>query len=378
MENAKKVLFIDRDGTLIVEPPVDFQVDSLEKLAFCPKAIGAMSRIAGLGFELAMVTNQDGLGTASFPEETFWGAHNKMLDTLAGEGVVFDKMFIDRSFPEENLPTRKPGTAMLTEYIGNPAYDLAGSFVIGDRVTDMQLAGNLGAKGILYAPKEAGVQLLREAGLTEVCALITDDWNEIYAFLRLGDRRVTVCRRTGETDVRLTLDLDGEGTNSISTGLGFFDHMLDQLTHHSPVSMELTAKGDLQVDEHHTVEDVAIVLGEAIRKALGNKLGIGRYGFALPMDECDAAVVIDFGGRIDFRWEVEFRREKIGDMPTELFEHFFKSLAQAAQCNLHVKAEGTNEHHKIEGVFKAFARALKMAVERNAFQYKLPSSKGVL
>ena len=373
----KKVLFIDRDGTLILEP-ADEQVDSLEKLEFYPGAIGAMSRIATLGFELAMVTNQDGLGTDSFPENTFWPAHEKMLKTLEGEGVRFTGMHIDPSMPEENSPNRKPGTGMLTGYFDSKFYDLPHSFVIGDRITDILLAKNLGAKGILLQPLEKGKQMVAEAGLEVYTALITDDWNDIYTFLRCGDRRAIIERKTRETEITLTLDLDGQGKNRLSTGLHFFDHMLEQIIHHAGVSIDLEVKGDLQVDEHHTIEDVAIVLGQAISQALGSKLGIERYGYALPMDECDALVTLDFGGRIDFIWEVDFRREKIGDVPTEMFRHFFKSLCEAAQCNLHITATGDNEHHKIEGIFKAFARAMKMAIHRNANRLQLPSSKGTL
>jgi imidazoleglycerol-phosphate dehydratase/histidinol-phosphatase len=374
----KKVLFIDRDGTLIVEPAFDYQIDSLEKLEFIPGAIGAMSRIATLGFELAMVTNQDGLGTASFPEETFWPAHNKMLRTLEGEGVHFTGMHIDPSFEHEKSPNRKPGTGMLAGYFDERFYDLPGSFVIGDRITDIQLAKNLGAKGILFQPLETGRRMIEEAGLQDATALITDRWEDIFAFLRLGDRRATIERKTRETDIALTLDLDGQGETRIATGLHFFDHMLEQIVHHAGVSIDLSATGDLHVDEHHTVEDVAIVLGQAVYRALGSKLGIERYGFALPMDESDALVTLDFGGRIDFLWEVEFHRERVGDVPTELFRHFFKSFCEAAQCNLHITATGDNEHHKIEGIFKAFARALRMAIHRNANRLALPSSKGTL
>ena len=373
----KKVLFIDRDGTIIREP-ADEQIDSLEKLEFYPGAIGALSRIAELGFELAMVTNQDGLRTDSFPEDTFWPAHNKMLQTLAGEGARFTGMHIDPSFEHENSPNRKPGTGMLAGYFDEKFYDLKNSFVIGDRLTDVMLAKNLGAKGILLQPLEKGKAMVTEAGLGEYTALVTDDWNEIYTFLRSGDRVASIARKTRETDISLTLDLDGQGRNQISTGLHFFDHMLEQIVHHAGVSIDLTVNGDLHVDEHHTIEDVAIVLGQAIFQALGSKLGIERYGFALPMDECDALVTLDFGGRIDFVWEVEFHREKIGDVPTEMFRHFFKSLCEAAQCNLHITATGDNEHHKIEGIFKAFARAMKMAIHRNANRLQLPSSKGTL
>ena len=373
----KHVLFIDRDGTIIQEP-ADEQIDSLKKLDFFPGAITAMQRIAQLGFELAMVTNQDGLGTDSFPEETFWPAHNKMIQTLEGEGIRFTGMHIDPSLPEENSPNRKPGTGMLTGYLDERFYDMKQSFVIGDRLTDIELAKNLGAKGILLQPLEKGKQMVAEAGLEEYTALVTDNWNDIYTFLRCGDRRATISRKTRETDISLNLDLDGQGTNHLSTGLYFFDHMLEQIVHHAGVSIDLTVKGDLQVDEHHTIEDVAIVLGQAIYQALGSKMGIERYGFALPMDECDALVTLDFGGRIDFLWEVEFHRERIGDVPTEMFRHFFKSLCEAAQCNLHITATGENEHHKIEGIFKAFARAMKMAIHRNANRLQLPSSKGTL
>lgn len=372
----KRVLFIDRDGTLIREP-ADEQIDSLEKLEFLPGAITAMSRIAALDFELAMVTNQDGLGTDAFPEDTFWPAQNKMLRVLEGEGVRFTGMHIDPSFEREKSPDRKPGTGMLTGYM-NGGYDLAGSFVIGDRITDVQLAKNLGAKGILIQQPEKGRKMVADAGLEEYTALVTDDWSEIYAFLRCGARRATISRKTRETDITLTLDLDGQGATHIATGLHFFDHMLEQIVHHAGVSIDLEAKGDLHVDEHHTVEDVAIVLGQAIYEALGSKLGIERYGFALPMDESDALVTLDFGGRIDFLWEAEFKREKVGDMPTELFRHFFKSLCEAAQCNLHITATGDNEHHKIEAIFKAFARAFRMAIRRDPNRLQLPSSKGAL
>ncbi len=373
----KKLLIIDRDGTLIVEPPIDYQVDSLEKLEFVPRAISAMSRIAELDFSLVMASNQDGLGTSTFPEETFHPAQNKMLSTLKGEGVIFDYILIDPSLPEENSPSRKPGIGMFTKYLtGN--YDLESSYVIGDRLTDVQLAKNLGARAILLSPKESGAKALAEAGLEDVCALVTDDWNEIYAMLRLGERRVSIERNTSETKIALTLDLDGALTSHIATGLHFFDHMLDQISHHAGVSLRLEVAGDLEVDEHHTMEDVAIVLGEAMRQALGSKRGIGRYGFALPMDECRAMALIDFGGRIDFDWQVEFKREMIGDTPTEMFSHFFKSFASAAHCNLHISATGENEHHKIEGVFKAFARAIRAAISRQGFGFELPSSKGIL
>ncbi len=380
----KKALFIDRDGTIIKEPVIDEQVDSLEKLEFCPGAITALGRIAALDFELVMATNQDGLGTASFPTEAFTAPQEKMLSTLEGEGIRFDDMLIDPSRPEEGSPNRKPGTGMFGKYLSGD-YDLAGSFVIGDRITDMQLAANLGSKGILYRPEAEGKAMVAKSGVKpEVVALITDDWNKIWAFLRMGERTASVERKTKETDIKLFLDLDGDmaggaGSGSkVSTGLKFFDHMLDQIAHHSGIRMEVEVKGDLEVDEHHTIEDTGIAFGEALRKALGDKRGIGRYGFALPMDECSATVLLDLGGRIEFVWGVEFGREMVGDVPTEMFSHFFKSFAQAARCSLHISATGDNEHHKIEGVFKAFARALRMAVERNPFKYELPSSKGVL
>lgn len=373
----KKVLFIDRDGTLIEEPPVDYQVDSLEKLAFVPKAITSMNRIASLDYELVMATNQDGLGTDSFPEETFWPAHNLMLKTLEGEGVRFDDILIDRSMPADNAPTRKPRTGMFGKYL-NGEYDMANSFVIGDRPTDIELARNLGAKGILLQPTESGRALLAEQGLLDSCVLITDDWDRIWQFLRAGARTAEIHRKTRETDIRVAIDLDGSGESHVDTGLKFFDHMLEQIVHHAGVSLVIEAKGDLEVDEHHTIEDTAIVLGEAVFRALGSKLGIERYGYCLPMDECKAVVLLDFGGRIDFLWDVEFHRERVGDVPTEMFRHFFKSFAEAAHCNLHIAANGENEHHKIEGVFKAFSRALRMAIARNSFKFELPSSKGVL
>jgi imidazoleglycerol-phosphate dehydratase/histidinol-phosphatase len=374
---AKQALFIDRDGTIIVEPEENLQVDSFEKLAFLPRAISALASIATLDYELVLATNQDGLGTDSFPEKDFWPAHNKMLQTLAGEGIVFFDQLIDRTFEYENATTRKPRTGLFHPYMQGD-YDLARSFVIGDRITDILLAKNLGARGILLQPKEKGFSLIQQAGLQDVCILISDDWREIAGFLRMEQRTATVVRNTSETQINLSIDLDGGGLSDIDTGLKFFDHMLWQIVHHAGVSLSVEVQGDLQVDEHHTVEDTAIVLGEAVRKALGSKRGIERYGFVLPMDECEAFVVMDLGGRIDFVWQAEFKREKAGDVPTELFSHFFKSFAQAAQCNLHISASGENEHHKIEGIFKAFARSLKMAVRREAFTYTLPSSKGVL
>ena len=373
----KRALFIDRDGTLVVEPPVDYQLDSLEKLQFVPKVFRNLSFIREkLDFEWATVTNQDGLGTDSFPEETFWPAHNKMLQVFAGEGIVFDAICIDRSFPEENLPTRKPGTAMLTAYLDG-SYDMSASFVIGDRLTDMQLAHNLGCRGILYGDSSMQVAV-DEAGLAEVCVLITDDWDKISEYLFAGERRAEVRRTTSETDVFVSLNLDGNGRGDISTGIGFFDHMLDQMARHSGIDLTVRCQGDLHVDEHHTIEDTGIALGEAIARALGDKRGIERYGFCLPMDDSLCTVALDFGGRAWLVWNAVFYREKIGDMPTEMFLHFFKSLSDAARMNLTVKAEGENEHHKIEGIFKAFARSLKMALRRDIFHYELPSTKGLL
>lgn len=373
----KKAIFIDRDGTLIVEPAIDFQIDSLEKLEFLPNAISAMKSIAELDYELVLATNQDGLGTVSFPEETFWPAHNKMLTTLRNEGVEFDDILIDKTFTADNAPTRKPGTAMFGKYMDG-SYDLANSFVIGDRITDVQLAKNLGAKAIFIKRDDVPPGQVEQAGLSDTLALESNDWNEIAALLRAEDRTATIERNTRETQIVMTIDLDGRLKSKISTGLNFLDHMLDQIVHHGGVSMQLDVKGDLAVDEHHTVEDVAIVLGEAFHKALGSKRGIERYGFALPMDDCSAMVLLDFGGRIDFVWDAEFKREKVGDVPTEMFSHFFKSFAQGARCNLHVTAAGDNEHHKIEAIFKAFARAIKMAVRRDVFAGALPSSKGLL
>ena len=373
----KRALFVDRDGTIIVEPPVDYQVDSLEKLEFVPGAISALRSIAELDFELVMATNQDGLGTSSFPEDTFHPAHNKMLKTLAGEGVVFADQLIDRSFPEDNAPTRKPRTGMFGKYLSGE-YDLANSYVVGDRLTDVELAWNLGAKAILLQPKEAGEQMLQGKEYAACCVLVSDNWWDVAELLRRTERRAEVVRSTRETDIRIALDLDGVGESKIDTGLKFFDHMLDQIPHHSGISLEVSCKGDLEVDEHHTIEDVAIALGEAIRTALGSKRGIDRYGFVLPMDECQAMVLLDFGGRADFVWSVSFTRERVGDVPTEMFKHFFKSMCVAMQCNLHIEAKGENNHHLIEGVFKAFARALKMAIRRDVFSYELPSSKGVL
>lgn len=372
----QKLLFIDRDGTIIAEPPVDFQVDSLEKLAFLPKAISNLRRLAEeTDFGFIMVTNQDGLGTDSFPEDTFWPAQNKMLQTLEGEEVRFQNIHIDRSFPNDNAPTRKPGTAMLTEYFSD-AYDLANSYVIGDRLTDVQLAVNLGAKAILFAaewPKE----LPKEQN--DAISLVSNNWDEIYEHLRLPARIASVERNTRETQITIELNLDGNGHSEIHTGIGFFDHMLDQLAKHSGADLKITVEGDLHIDEHHTIEDTALALGEAYRKAIGDKRGISRYGFLLPMDEALAQVAIDFSGRPWLVWDAEFKREKIGEMPTEMFYHFFKSFSDTALCNLNIQCAGSNEHHKIESIFKGWAKAIKMAVKRDLKALDvLPSTKGVL
>lgn len=361
----KKVLFIDRDGTLVIEPPVDYQLDSLEKLEFYPEVFQYLAKIATeLEYELVMVTNQDGLGTESFPEETFWPAQNKIIQAFENEGIKFAEVFIDRSFPEDNAPTRKPRTGMLTQYIkGN--YDLENSFVIGDRNSDIELAQNLGSKGIFIGETN------------ENAVLSTASWKEIYRFLKGQDRTAKINRNTSETKISVEINLDGEGKSRISTGIGFFDHMLDQISKHGGIDLKIDVKGDLYVDEHHTMEDVAIALGEAFREALGKKKGIARYGFLLPMDDCLAQIALDFGGRSWLVWEAEFKREMIGEMPTEMFMHFFKSFSDGAQCNLNIKAEGTNEHHKIEAIFKGFARAIRMAVAQTN-DFSIPSTKGTL
>ncbi len=373
----KKVLFVDRDGTILAEPPEDYQVDSLEKLDFIPGAISGLSSLAQLDYELVLASNQDGLGSNTFPEETFWPAHIKMMRVLAGEGVFFDNQLVDPTFPQDNMPTRKPGTGMFGDYMTGE-YDLAASYVIGDRLTDVELAYNLGAKAILLQPPTLGAAMLKDKFYASTCVLVTNRWSEIAEFLRRTERRAEVVRKTSETDIRIEVDLDGGGESQVDTGLKFFDHMLWQLPHHAGISLTALCKGDLEVDEHHTMEDVAIALGEAIYQALGSKRGIDRYGFVLPMDECRAMVLIDFGGRADFVWDVPFTRDRVGDVPTEMFKHFFKSMCVAMRCNLHIEARGENNHHLIEGVFKAFARALKMAIRRDVFKYDLPSSKGVL
>ncbi|WP_418636630.1 bifunctional histidinol-phosphatase/imidazoleglycerol-phosphate dehydratase HisB [Winogradskyella sp.] len=362
----KKVLFIDRDGTLVIEPPIDFQLDSLEKLEFYPGVFQWLSRIAKeFDYELVMVTNQDGLGTDSFPEDTFWPAQNKIIQAFKNEGVEFSEILIDKSFPEDNAPTRKPRTGLLNKYIhGN--YDLKNSFVIGDRATDIELAKNLGSKGI-YMNSEG----------SDYAILNTTSWEDIYNYLKAIPRTATVVRKTNETDIQVDINLDGSGKSNISTGLGFFDHMLEQISKHGNIDLFVKVDGDLEIDEHHTIEDVAITFGEAFIEALGSKRGIERYGFLLPMDDCLAQVAIDFGGRPWLVWEPEFKREMIGEMPTEMFMHFFKSFSDASKCNLNIKAEGDNEHHKIESIFKAFAKAIKMAVSKTN-NFSIPSTKGSL
>lgn len=377
----KKILFIDRDGVLLEEPPVDYQVDSFEKFSFYPGMVSNMARIANdLDFELVMVTNQDGLGTDAYPYASFEGPHNLLIQTLEKEGVVFAEQCIDRSFPEDNAPTRKPRTGLLTKYMEGD-YDLQNSFVVGDRLTDMELAKNLGAKGIyMKNPNDPGTGEVstHEEEILKSVVLETRDWKEIYTFLRLGQRTAKVKRTTKETDIDISLDLDGSGKAEISTGLKFFDHMLEQITRHGALDLSIQVKGDLEVDEHHTIEDTAIALGECVREALGDKIGVERYGFFLPMDDCNAKVGLDFGGRNWLVWKAKFNREMVGDMPTEMFMHFFKSFSDAALANLYIKAKGENEHHKIESIFKAFAKAIKMAKKRDVNEAFLPSTKGVL
>ena len=364
----KKALFIDRDGTIIIEPPITEQVNSLEEMTFLPGVIRNLYFIAkNLDFELVMVTNQDGLGTENYPQEVFDSVQNKMLEILETEGITFSSIHIDKSYPHEGLDTRKPGTGMLTGYMDG-SYDLENSFVIGDRLTDVKLAQNLGSKSILITSELGNSEATFEA----------ENWDQIAEFLFAGERKATVARKTKETDINISINLDGNGKANISTGLGFFDHMLEQIAKHGGIDLDISVKGDLYVDEHHTIEDTAIALGEALYMALGNKRGIERYGYSLPMDDCLCSAVLDFGGRAWLVWEAEFKREKIGEMPTEMFLHFFKSLSDAAKMNLNIKAEGENEHHKIEGIFKALARALKMAIKRDIYKYELPSTKGML
>lgn len=362
----KKVLFIDRDGTLVIEPPVDYQLDSLEKLEFYPEVFQWLSKIVReLDYEIVMVTNQDGLGTDSFPEETFWPTHQKIINAFRNEGVEFDEVLIDKSFPEDNAPTRKPRTGLLNKYIyGN--YNMQESYVIGDRKTDIELAENLKANGIYMGEKSV-----------KNAVLSTSKWREIYQFLKSKPRVCKQVRKTNETNITVEINLDGNGVSNISTGLGFFDHMLEQISKHSGMDLLILAEGDLEIDEHHTIEDVAITLGEAFKEALGSKKGIERYGFLLPMDDCLAQVAVDFGGRPWLVWEVNFKREMIGEMPTEMFMHFFKSFSDGSKCNLNIKAEGENEHHKIESIFKAFAKAVKNAIKKTD-NYKIPSTKGTL
>lgn len=380
---GKRLLLIDRDGTLINEAPPTYQLDSFDKLTFYPGVFEYMGRIAKeLYYELIMPTNQDGLGTASFPENTFWPLHNFVLKSLANEGIVFSDVLIDKTFPHENAPTRKPGTGMFTKYITNPEYDLANSYVIGDRITDMQLAKNLGCKGIwINNDASLGAAEIQDqvADLrANTIVLETTEWKAIYEFLKLGLRTVVHERNTNETKIHIELNLDGTGKTNIQTGLGFFDHMLDQIARHGKMDLTVITKGDLHIDEHHTIEDTGIALGEAFAKVLVDKRGMERYGFALPMDEAEAKVLIDFGGRNWIVWNAAFHREKIGEMPTEMFFHFFKSFSDAAKCNLNIECYGENEHHKIEAIFKAFAKAIRMAVKRDPLSNYLPSTKGVL
>ena len=373
----KKVLFIDRDGTLALEPE-NYQLDALDKLVFYPGVFQYLGRIAKeLDYELVMVSNQDGLGTDSFPQDTFWPTHEFMMTALKNEGINFSEVLIDKSLPADNAPTRKPKTGMLTAYLDNADYDLENSYVIGDRLTDMELAVNLGAKGILLQNDTRMAAAIPEA-LANAIALKTTAWSDIYTLLKAGGRRISHERKTKETAIEIDLNLDGTGESSIDTSIAFFDHMLDQLARHGGVDLKLTTKGDLEIDEHHTIEDTAIALGEAFGKALGDKLGIERYGFCLPMDDCLAQVSLDFGGRAWLMWNAKFKRELIGKMPTEMFFHFFKSFADGAKANLNIKAEGHNEHHKIEAIFKAFAKAIRAAIKRDAEKLVLPSTKGQL
>jgi imidazoleglycerol-phosphate dehydratase/histidinol-phosphatase len=375
----KRILFIDRDGVILQEPPQDFQVDSTEKTSFVPGAIVGLSNIAAsLDYYKVMVTNQDGLGTPSYPEDTFYPYQNLMLRTLEGEGFIFDEVIIDKTFAHENAPTRKPGTGLLTHLINNPAYDLTGSFVIGDRYTDIQLAKNLGCKAIYFKSDLHSLTPEQDQDLRSTIALETNSWADVYSFLKLGLRKVSHARNTNETKIQVDINLSGSGIANIHTGLGFFDHMLEQIARHGNIDLAITTIGDLHIDEHHTIEDTGLALGEAFALALADKRGMERYGFALPMDEAEAKVLIDFGGRNWLVWDASFKREKIGEMPTEMFFHFFKSFSDAAKCNLNISCAGDNEHHKIEAIFKAFAKAIKMAVKRDPFSNHLPSTKGVL
>ncbi|MBO3098113.1 bifunctional histidinol-phosphatase/imidazoleglycerol-phosphate dehydratase HisB [Gelidibacter pelagius] len=373
----KKVLFIDRDGTIIIEPK-DYQIDSFDKLLFYPKVFKYLGKIAKeLDYEIVMVTNQDGLGTDSFPEDTFWPVHNFMLETFKSEGIEFKEQFIDRTFDEDNADTRKPRTGLLTQYFSD-GYDLENSFVIGDRLTDVELAKNLGSKAIFINNPTSDFIDADQETLKDYIGLETKDWKDIYNFLKAEDRTASLERNTNETKISINLNLDGTGISNIDTGIAFFDHMLDQIARHGQLDLDIDVKGDLEVDEHHTIEDTGIALGEVFAKALGNKLGVERYGFCLPMDDCLAQVAIDFGGRNWLVWDAEFKREMIGKMPTEMFFHFFKSFTDGARCNLNIKAEGDNEHHKIEAIFKAFAKSIKMAIKRDLEKMILPSTKGLL
>lgn len=375
----KRVLFLDRDGVIFQEQPPDYQLDSLAKIHFAKGAITNLGRIAAsLDYYKVLITNQDGLGTPVFPEETFWPYQELMIRTLAGEGFVFDEVHIDRTFEKDNQPTRKPGTGLLTHFFDQNKYDLENSFMIGDRWTDVQLAKNLGVKAILIKSPYLPLTPAQWETYKDIIVLATDDWNEIYAFLKNGLRKITHDRNTRETKIHIELNADGEGLSDISTGLAFFDHMLDQVARHGKMDLLIRCQGDLHIDEHHTIEDTAIALGEAMTKALIDKTGMERYGFALPMDDAEAKVLIDFGGRSWLVWNAEFKREKIGEMPTEMFFHFFKSFSDAAKCNLHIDCKGENEHHKIEAIFKAFAKAIRMAVKKDPFSNYLPSTKGVL
>lgn len=378
----KKALFIDRDGTLVIEPPVDYQLDSLEKLEYYPGVFRWLGEIVRkMDFEIVMVTNQDGLGTDSFPEHTFHPPQNAMLKAFEGEGITFSEILVDKTFPHQNAPTRKPRTGLLEKKYMNGDYDLANSFVIGDRITDVELAKNLGAKAIwINHEDEKGLEEIagRVEDVKDCIAIETTDWQDIYLHLAAGERVSKVIRETKETSIEIELNLDGSGKGDMKTGVGFFDHMLDQIAKHSGVDLKVHVTGDLEIDEHHTIEDTALALGEAFKKALGNKIGIERYGYSLPMDDCLCQVALDFGGRPWMVWDAEFKREMIGEMPTEMFLHFFKSFSDTSLSNLNIKAEGDNEHHKIEGIFKALARAIKMAIRRDPEHLVLPSTKGTL